>query len=183
MTKTLDLAGRRFGSLTALRPVGKKGGYIEWECQCECGNLAIVRGSHLKVGNTQSCGCANYRQQGRAPRCFPVGFGIAVTDYQQSAKKRGLAMELSDEQFLALFAGECHYCGSGPSRVIGKNRTASNKVFVYNGIDRKSNGLGYTADNCVSCCTRCNYAKGAMDYDEFVEWIKTVYERVVIETK
>lgn len=29
----------------------------QWVCKCRCGNITIVRGSHLTSGNTRSCGC------------------------------------------------------------------------------------------------------------------------------
>ena len=43
--------------------------------------------------------------------------------------------------------------------------------FIYNGIDRKNNDMGYRLDNCVSCCTLCNRRKGGMEYAEFITWI------------
>ncbi len=30
-----------------------------WECQCDCGEKAIVEGASLKNGLTRSCGCLN----------------------------------------------------------------------------------------------------------------------------
>ena len=46
-----------------------------------------------------------------------------------------------------------------------------NGGFIYNGIDRKNNGKGYTEDNIVSCCKQCNFAKRNMSYKEFKFWI------------
>lgn len=31
--------------------------------------------------------------------------------------------------------------------------------------------LGYTLDNCVSCCADCNYAKKHMPIGHFLKWI------------
>ena len=28
-----------------------------WECQCDCGNITNVRGTHLRQGKIVSCGC------------------------------------------------------------------------------------------------------------------------------
>jgi hypothetical protein len=55
--KANDLAGQRFGRLTAMHPVSKKYGAIFWLCKCKCGSESVVRGSGLKSGMTQSCGC------------------------------------------------------------------------------------------------------------------------------
>lgn len=44
----------------------------------------------------------------------------------------------------------------------------------YNGVDRKDNSIGYTIDNCVTACKLCNYAKKAMSYDNFIDWLDRI---------
>ena len=52
-----DLTGKRFGKLTAIKPVGiAKNGSIMWKCRCDCGNQIIARNGNLNYGNTKSCG-------------------------------------------------------------------------------------------------------------------------------
>lgn len=56
--KPLDLTGRKFGRLTPIKCVGKdKWGNSLWLCRCNCNQEKIIIGSHLKNGNTKSCGC------------------------------------------------------------------------------------------------------------------------------
>lgn len=59
-----DLTNKIFGRLTVIKqvddyvtPSGQK--KAQWLCECSCidRNQIIVVGSHLKNGNTQSCGC------------------------------------------------------------------------------------------------------------------------------
>lgn len=58
MGKKLELTGQRFGNLVVLKESDiRKRGLVQWECQCDCGNVCIVPGSLLKNGNTISCGC------------------------------------------------------------------------------------------------------------------------------
>ena len=57
MAKKLDLAGQRFGELTAVRPVAAIGGKTAWRCRCDCGQEAIVKTTSLQSGHTRSCGC------------------------------------------------------------------------------------------------------------------------------
>ena len=55
-----DITGQRFGKLTAIAPTDKRsGGSVVRKCQCDCGNECEVRGSSLRSGSTQSCGCLN----------------------------------------------------------------------------------------------------------------------------
>lgn len=63
MGKFIDLTGKRFGKLTVISrckdytsPKGKT--YVQWLCQCDCGNKTKVTTSNLK-GHTKSCGCLN----------------------------------------------------------------------------------------------------------------------------
>lgn len=57
-----DLTGKRAGILTPLKCIGKIKRRSVWRCRCDCGAIAIVRGSYLARairgdGGTKSCGC------------------------------------------------------------------------------------------------------------------------------
>lgn len=55
--KLLDLSGKQFGKLQVIERVGTIGKHPSWLCKCECGKSCIVRGDHLRSGETGSCGC------------------------------------------------------------------------------------------------------------------------------
>ena len=70
MGKFINLTGQRFGKLTVIKraeeyvsPKGQRG--IQWLCECDCEdkNQIIVRGSNLKSGLTNSCGCYKIEKQ------------------------------------------------------------------------------------------------------------------------
>ncbi len=52
--------GKKFGKLTVLEEVGKRGKSIAVTCQCDCGNTWVGRLDALRTGNTASCGCAHW---------------------------------------------------------------------------------------------------------------------------
>ena len=58
-----DLSGQKFGMLTVLNR-DHKGDDRNWyyKCQCDCGNIVIVRANALTRGNTKSCGCLKARR-------------------------------------------------------------------------------------------------------------------------
>lgn len=62
-SKRLDLAGQRFGKLTAVEPLdrGTLTNY-RWRCVCDCGGECAATVANLRNGHTQSCGCT-----GRTP--------------------------------------------------------------------------------------------------------------------
>lgn len=68
-----------------------------------------------------------------------------------------IAWNLSYAQCIRLFTGQCAYC-----------HTPAHIGTQLNGIDRVDSTRGYTPDNVVSCCKTCNYAKGVLGADEFV---------------
>lgn len=53
-----ELIGKKFGKLTVLSHEGKnnRGKYL-WKCQCDCGNVVVVTGTLLRIGQCKSCGC------------------------------------------------------------------------------------------------------------------------------
>ena len=53
------MIGRRFGKLTVISKSEEraKNGTIKYICNCDCGNTSIIRGDHLRSGETLSCGC------------------------------------------------------------------------------------------------------------------------------
>ena len=59
ITGAADRTGERFGSLVALRSLGKRPGEntYTWEFQCDCGNLCEARLRDAVSGLQQSCGC------------------------------------------------------------------------------------------------------------------------------
>lgn len=58
MGKIRHLEGKKFNKLTVLRKSEiKRHRKTMWECECECGNKALVNTNSLETGNTKSCGC------------------------------------------------------------------------------------------------------------------------------
>lgn len=58
----IDLTGKKFGRLTVVERFGTEFSHNGsvfpiWTCQCDCGNIVVVRGASLRKGLTRSCGC------------------------------------------------------------------------------------------------------------------------------
>lgn len=91
-----------------------------------------------------------------------------IKKYKHDAARRGKVYTLSDETARNLLTGSCVYCGY------------INTVRL-NGIDRRDNGIGYTEENCVSCCDVCNFGKGTKTEGEFIDMCIRVskYQRII----
>lgn len=57
MQNYIEMTGKRFGRLVVVKRIENSGRRLRWLCRCDCGNEKIVRGSDLRNGHTQSCGC------------------------------------------------------------------------------------------------------------------------------
>lgn len=58
MPKAVDISGKQFGRLTAIRRDGSNvHGHVLWDCVCQCGRRSRVEGTSLRKGATKSCGC------------------------------------------------------------------------------------------------------------------------------
>ena len=100
-----------------------------------------------------------------------------IRRYKKSANERGICFNLSRAEIDMLMNSKCHYCGSFPNNTYRHGK--GNGDFVYSGIDRKDNNKGYELSNCVSCCALCNMNKRDLGYDDFLKWVKTVYQHLV----
>lgn len=98
----------------------------------------------------------------------------------RSSSKHILGCDINEEDVFNFIFEKCHYCGENPSlhspvTVDGKRIKSP---VPRNGIDRKYSDIGYFKDNCVTCCTRCNYMKREIGYDDFISLIKTINGRI-----
>lgn len=50
------IKGQRFGRLGTIELAPSKNG-VRWLCQCDCGQVVIVKAIYLRSKNTRSCGC------------------------------------------------------------------------------------------------------------------------------
>ena len=101
--------------------------------------------------------------EGRAVR------NVLLRNYRHHAAERGLAWNLSDEQFDTLLKGDCHYCGDPPKAHYTMRNC--NGAMIYNGIDRVDNRVGYEPNNVVTACKVCNKCKSSMGYDAFLAFL------------
>lgn len=192
-TNFIDRTGERVGRLVVVRraedaplpgpdapPKARRRSRVRWLCICDCGKEKVASAGDLRSGRTSSCGCAKrtphltYRLKNPLPPGH-VARNQVLASYRASAQRRGLAWELTDEQFEAIICQPCTYCGCAASNVT-RSRSRSSTEFIWNGIDRRDSALGYISGNVLPCCSVCNNAKRDMSYDDFMAWIARLTE-------
>ena len=84
------------------------------------------------------------------------------SSYVKEAKRRSIEFQLSKHIFCDIVRKNCHYCGE------------INDEKKFNGIDRMDSAVGYLLENCVSCCSLCNYLKNKYSVDTFIKRIQHI---------
>lgn len=74
--KLIDEIGHRYGSLVVLSLTKDKDNRTAWLCQCDCGNVKIVRGPDLRKGKITSCGCGKNKREKRIVDLSGKTFGF-----------------------------------------------------------------------------------------------------------
>jgi len=168
--------GDKFNRLTAIEfsHIGKHN-RRHFKFKCDCGNYTTISAEAVTSGNTKSCGCLS--MEVKKSKLLPNNLGVIrqiILGYKRHAKGRRFNWELSEPEVISIINKPCYYCGIEPSNIkITKN---CKQGFKYSGIDRVNSNFGYFIGNCVPCCNQCNQAKMAMKSDDFMSWVKRVYE-------
>jgi hypothetical protein len=89
-----DMTGLTFGHLTVVKQVdnrlARKSEAISWNCNCSCGAVnVIVRGDHLRLGRSTSCGHIVSKRFAKSIR--------AKKSYTRIRRAKKLALEAAEQ--------------------------------------------------------------------------------------
>jgi hypothetical protein len=163
------LIGNRFFRLTVMERVGKdRYDNVLWRCKCDCGNETIVKSTSLTMlaRPIRSCGCYRQKDPGQ---CLPRWL---YRGYLKRDEEKKRVSDLTFDCFLEITKSNCHYCGEPPRQKL-RLKYAKGE-YIYNGIDRLNNDLGYTKSNSVACCKICNHMKSNRSEQDFLSHISRV---------
>jgi len=156
--KKKDITGKRFGRLVAVEFSGRTSkGCATWLCQCDCGNMAVVKLQHLSSGGTTSCGC--YHKELLLARITKHGLSrTSEYRHQFSNNRRELEMKLDSEWTTEMSK---HLKAYFPSCVV----CHSDKKLTIDHVLPLKSGYGLKPGNAVRLCNHCNCVKSARSLD------------------
>lgn len=144
-----DLTGQKFGRLTVVGIQETNTRKTYWVCQCDCGNIKVVRSDSLQNGMIRSCGClkreqnkinlqANHKHKMSHTRPYEIWQGMKKRCYNPNDARYdrygGRGITVCDE-WLHDFAAFYKWA---------LENGYSDKLT----IDRIDNDKGYSPDNC-----------------------------------
>ena len=175
--------GKIYGDYKVLESViiqGRKSRETRWKC------VNIYTGEEkLKKGCDIACFLTGEEQKEYNDKLVmndehQMGFRhYLYLTYRRGAHARDINFEIPFDHFNKLIQQKCFYCGEDPHPIPDNLKHRSNikqPDFYYNGIDRLDSNLGYTIDNCVPCCKKCNYMKHISSEKEFYDHISKIYK-------
>lgn len=147
-----DIAGQRFGRLTAVRRVETTHREARWLLKCDCGGETVTTGAKVRSGYTQSCGCILREVTGR--RSFKHGESNAggVRDhtrlYNIWNRMRQRCSNPNATRFHLWGGRGIQVCPEWGDYQAFKGWAISNGYAPHLTIDRIDNDKGYSPDNC-----------------------------------
>jgi hypothetical protein len=95
-------------------------------------------------------------------------FESLYRSFCSAAKRKFHSVGLSFEEFLAFTKiKSCYYCNKTIHwEEYSSTNNQLNPMRYY--LDRKENDKGYSKENCVVCCTECNFLKRDMAHNDFL---------------
>lgn len=163
-----DYRGERFGMLVARWPTEKRvGGNVVWLMECDCGKETEIPTS--KIRRNRSCGCQQFGKEGYIPKHRKHALYAAIR-YRHKRSTGSIDGVIDIDTFWSASNENCHYCDAPPSnQMLGE---------TYQGLDKVDPSGGYTYDNIVPCCFKCNFAKQDMSLQEFRDHVIRIYNHL-----
>ena len=175
----------KYGKYTTVEQVDytTPSGTVEkrWKCIDDDGNISYKRARALDARSQSDLMCDETNKFLVSQNAHQMGLRKAIfVEYKNNADGRKIPFNLTFEEFNSLISGDCYYCGQSPQIRNGghfEKRKHKDQPDLYtNGVDRKDSSDGYTSDNCVSCCSKCNLMKNVYSIDEFLNHVKIIHE-------
>ena len=98
-TKVIDITGKRFDRLIAIRvDESKKSPSAYWICKCDCGKTKSIRSDHLRKGEIRSCGCLHDENSSKIGKKYAKKLaGYNTIDITNKRFGRLIALRCADE--------------------------------------------------------------------------------------
>lgn len=146
------MIGRKCGRLTVVcvAPSSAKGMY--WHCMCECGQSITARGSHLRSGNIQSCGCLareNCRRISHLGNAATRTHGMGNTpEYRSWREMLRRCYDKRSAYFHRYGLRNITICAAWKNSFVEFFSDMGKRPSDIHSLDRRDNDGNYERDNC-----------------------------------
>ncbi len=164
--KKIEMIGKKFGKLLVISECvdRNKNGHIKYKCECECGELKNVFGTHLRECKIVSCGCYN-RIDGNSIN-GDQWYRIILSGINVRNKRRKMEFGISKEYINNLYMYQRGLCAlSGLEITLPK--TWKDSSFTAS-LDRIDSNIGYIVGNVQWVHKHINIIKNSFPQEMFI---------------
>jgi hypothetical protein len=164
--KKIEMVGRIFGKLKVLSELHKnKNGHIKYKCECECGKIKDIFGTHLRSGKIVSCGCINnVNKEGGING--ELWYNLTKNKISKRIIRKNLSFDLTKEYIYDLYKkqnGKCNLSGIEITLPISWN----DKTYTAS-LDRIDSKKGYEIGNVQWVHKHINVMKNIFEQNMFI---------------
>lgn len=199
--KFIDLVGKRFGHLLVIKDGRNRNehGCLMATVRCDCGKEKTIKRFLLQSQNPpQACRAWCFPTEKQKTYSIRLGASklpgqlaeqrMCFRQYVGNAKRRGHGFSLTFDEFVNTVVKPCHYCGTSLGCCQKKTKRKKSSLhpellhsegyvgWFYTGLDRINSEQGYTKNNIVPCCWKCNQAKSNSTVSDFIQHAFSIVE-------
>lgn len=145
-----DILQKKYGKLTAISYLGKKGSHYLIECICDCGQTITTTANNLKRSHTQSCGCLQRERASKANTKH--GLCKRVPEYDAWQAMKGRCYNKADKRYMDWGGRGITVCSRWMDEINGFNfflEDMGRRPSSKHSLDRYPDTNGnYTPENC-----------------------------------
>jgi hypothetical protein len=177
-----NVIGEVYGKLKIVSEHSKtRNGHYRYTCECECGNIANILLTHLRQGNTKSCGCdkpignmhPNWKGYGDISGDFWFNH-IVRSARGLKGRRNPVELSITIEDSWNLFLMQDKKCAlSGLKLTFPKSQ--KDKSYTAS-LDRIDSSKGYTIDNVQWVHKDINIMKNKYSQNYFINMCKLINE-------
>lgn len=141
----IEMTGQKFNRLLVIGFDHKNGSRkCFWKCRCDCGNTAVVDGTHLRMGVVGSCGCYHLDRASEANTTH----GMTGSKIHRAWKNMIQRCTNPHNGHWADYGGRgITVCDAWKDSFQAFYKDVGDPPTPDHEIDRKDNNLGYMPDN------------------------------------
>ena len=144
-----DMVGKRIGRLVVTSRANNIEDCAAWHCQCDCGNMVVIRGHSLRRELSKSCGCFRREEAARKFTTHGARVGRGTSpEYQSYLRMKDRCLSPNHHQYKDYGGRGVTICDRWLSGFENFLADMGTRPTLKHTLDRRDNDGNYCPENC-----------------------------------